>query len=184
MVFKKTKIEGVWEIGLEPRVDERGFFVRNFAKEEFAKQGIRFDIVHINRSLNKAKGTTRGFNYQVAPKAEAKILQCLRGKFYDVVIDLRKNSPTYGKWTSVELVPQKNMILCPKGCANAIQVLENDSELQYFVDEYYSPEHERGIRFNDPYFKIDWPFKTATVISEKDANWPLTQKENLPVVEL
>lgn len=184
MVFKETKIKGVWIVELEPRVDERGFFARNFAKEEFAKQEIEFNIVHINRSLNKAKGTTRGFHYQIAPKAEAKMLQCLRGKFYDVVIDLRKNSKTYGEWVSAELIPQKNMILCPKGCANAIQILENDSELQYFVDEYYSGDHERGIRFNDPYFKIEWPFKTPTVISEKDAGWPLVDAKNPPVVAL
>ena len=185
MVFKETKIKGVLIIELEPRVDERGFFARNFAKEEFAKHGIEFDIVHINRSLNKIKGTTRGFHYQLAPKAESKILQCLRGRFYDAVIDLRKNSSTYGEWVSVELDSgKKNMLLCPKGCANAIQVLEDDSELQYFVDEYYSADHERGIRFNDPYFKVDWPFKVPTVISDKDANWPLVDPNNLPVVEL
>lgn len=185
MIFHKTKIEGAWIIELEPRVDERGFFVRNFAKEELAKQGIDFPVAHINRSLSKVKGTTRGFHYQLAPKAEDKLLQALRGKFHDILVDLRKGSKTYGEWISVELDPEKkNMLLCPKGCANAIQVLESDSELQYFVTEQFSPEHERGIRFNDPYFKFDWPFQTPTVISEKDANWPLVSKENLPVVEL
>lgn len=185
MIFTKTKIEGVFIIELEPRVDERGFYARNFAKEEFAKQGIDFDIVHINRSFNKVKGTTRGFHYQLAPKAEGKILQCIRGKFFDVVIDLRKGSKTYGEWVSAEIsAEKKNMILCPKGCTNAIQILEDNSELQYFSSEQYSPEHERGIRFDDPYFKIEWPFMTPTVISEKDGSWPLVQKENLPVVEL
>ena len=183
MIFHKTKIEGAWIIELEPRVDERGSYARNFAKEEFMEHGIEFNIVHVNRSLNKIKGTTRGFHYQQTPKTEDKILQALRGKIYDVVLDLRKNSKTYSQWFSVELDPEKkNMVLCPKGCANAIQVLENDSELQYFSSECYSPEHERGIRFDDPYFKINWPFKIPTVISEKDSNWPLVQKENLPVV--
>ncbi len=185
MIFHKTKIKGAWIIELEPRIDKRGFYTRNFAKEEFAKQGIDFDVIHINRSFNKKKGTTRGFHYQLMPKSEDKILQVLRGKVYDVVLDLRKKSKTYGQWFSVELNPKKmNIVLCPKGCANAIQVLENNSELQYFSSAAYSPENERGIRFNDPYFKIKWPFKKPTVISEKDSNWPLVKKENLPVVDL
>jgi dTDP-4-dehydrorhamnose 3,5-epimerase len=185
MIFNKTKIEGVWTMALEPRTDDRGFFARNFAKEEFTKNGIDFDIVHINRSLNKSKGTTRGFHYQLAPKGEDKILQCLRGRIMNVVVDLRKDSATYGQWVSVELNPQdKNMILCPKGCANAIQTLEDDSELQYFVTEYYSPEHERGLRWNDPYLKVNWPFTAPTVISDKDAAWPLIDPVNLPTAEL
>lgn len=185
MIFNPTKLEGVWIVEMEPRVDERGFFARNFAKEEFEKKGIKYDIVHINRSLNKLKGTTRGFHYQLAPKGEDKILQCLRGRIFDVVIDLRKNSATYLQWISLELNPEKkNMVLCPKGCANAIQTLEDDSELQYFVTEYYSPEHERGIRWNDPYFKIDWPIKTPSVISDKDASWPLVEEGDLPTAGL
>lgn len=185
MIFEKTKLGGVWVVKLEPRVDERGFFVRNFAKEEFAKNGIDYNIVHINRSLNKVKGTTRGFHYQQAPKAEDKILQCIRGSIYDVVIDLRKSSATYGQWISLILnAEKKNMVLCPKGCANGIQTLEDDCELQYFVTEYYSPGHERGLRWNDPYFGVTWPIATPVVISEKDSNWPLVQKENPPSVEL
>ncbi|MGC9968341.1 MAG: dTDP-4-dehydrorhamnose 3,5-epimerase [Minisyncoccia bacterium] len=185
MIFQKTKLDGVWVVKLEPRVDERGFFVRNFAKEEFAKNGIDYNIVHINRSLSKIKGTTRGLHYQQAPKAEDKMLQCLRGRIYWVVVDLRKNSKTYGQWVSVELTPEKmNMVICPKGCANGIQTLEDDCELQYFVTEYYSPEHERGLRWNDPYFGITWPLATPAVISEKDSNWPLVEKENLPTVTL
>ncbi len=185
MIFTEVKMKGVWIIELEPRVDERGFFARNFAKEEFLKNGIEFNIIHVNRSFNKVKGTLRGFHYQQAPKAEGKVLQCLRGRAYDVILDLRKNSKTYGQWVAIELsAEKKNMIFCPKGCANAIQIMENDSELQYFVDEYYSPEHEHGIRWNDPYFKVEWPFAEPTVISEKDANWPLVEASNPPVAEL
>lgn len=185
MKFQETKIKGVWILEWEPRGDERGYFGRNFAKEEFAARGIDFGIVHVNRSWNKEKGTTRGLHYQLPPKAEDKLLQCLRGGFYDVVLDLRKNSPTYGKWVSVELAPEKkNIVFVPKGCANGVQVLENDSELQYFVSEYYSPEHERGVRFDDPYFAIDWPFKKPAVISPKDAAWPLAGENNKPLVEL
>ena len=181
MIFNETKLKGVWVITLEPRGDDRGFFVRNFAKEEFEKVGINYEIVHINRSFNKTKGTTRGFHYQLEPKGEDKILQCLSGKIYDVVIDLRKDSPTYGQSTSVVLDSEKqNMILCPKGCTNAIQTLEDNCVLQYFVSAGYSPEHERGIRWNDPYFNIEWPIKEPAVISEKDANWPLIDKDGLP----
>lgn len=184
MIFKQTKISGAWIMTMEPRVDERGFFARNFATEDFSKAGIDFDVVHVNRSFNKVKGTTRGFHYQLPPKSEGKLLQCLRGRVFDVVVDLRKDSPTYLQWVSVELNPEsKNMILCPKGCANAIQILEDNTELQYFVSEAYSPEHERGLRWNDPYLKINWPLE-GTVISEKDAAWPLIQKENLPFVML
>jgi dTDP-4-dehydrorhamnose 3,5-epimerase len=185
MIIRETKIEGLREIELEPRRDERGFFVRNFAKEELAKAGINYDIVHINRSLSKTAGTTRGLHYQITPKAEDKMLQCLRGKIYWVGIDLRKQSATYGQWHSVILSPEKmNMVICPKGCANGIQTLIEDCELQYFVTETYSPEHERGIRWNDPYFKTDWPIKEPSIISDKDAQWPLVDSKNMPTVEL
>jgi dTDP-4-dehydrorhamnose 3,5-epimerase len=185
MKINKTKIQGVYEIQLEPREDDRGYFMRNFAKEELAAAGIDYSIVHINRSLSKIKGTTRGLHYQLPPKAEDKMLQCLRGRIYWVVVDIRKGSQTYGQWLSVELTPEKkNMVICPKGCANGIQVLEENSELQYFVTEGYSPEHERGIRWNDPYFNIEWPIKIPGLISEKDESWPLIQKDNLPTVSI
>jgi dTDP-4-dehydrorhamnose 3,5-epimerase len=185
MIYNKTKIDGVWEITLEPRGDERGYFVRNFTKEELAKNDIDYNIVHVNRSFSKIPGTTRGLHYQQEPKAEDKMLQCLRGRILWAVVDIRKGSATYGQWLTVELSPKKmNMVICPKGCANGIQVLEPDSELQYFVTEYYSPEHERGLRWNDPFFGIEWPFKEPAVISEKDENWPLVDKNNPPTVTL
>lgn len=185
MIFNKTKLAGVWIIQLEPRVDERGFFVRNFAKEELATNGIDYDIVHIDRSLSVQKGTTRGLHFQRVPKAEDKIIQCLRGKIFNVVVDIRKGSPTYGDWLSVVLDPhEKNMILSPKGCVNGIQTLEDNSELQYFITEHYSPEHASGFRWNDPFFGIEWPFKVPSVISEKDAHWPLIDKNAPPVIAL
>lgn len=186
MLIKEQGIKGVFEITLEPRRDDRGFFVRNFAIEELQAAGIAsYDIVHINRSLSRVKGTTRGLHYQVSPMAEDKMLQCLRGRIFWAVVDLRKNSPTYGKSLSFELTPDKlNMVICPKGCANGIQTLENDSELQYFVTQKYSPEHERGVRWNDPSFGIDWPFKVPVIISEKDSQWPLVGEGNMPTVEL
>lgn len=185
MVFEKTKIAGVWLISLEPFADERGFFARNFAREEFLKQGITFDIVHVNRSLNKIKGTTRGFHYQSPPRAEDKLMQCIRGKIYIVVLDLRKKSETYLQWVSEELTPEKkNMIIVPKGCANAIQTLADDSELQYFVTEVYSPQYERGLRWNDPFLKVQWPVQVPAVISDKDARWQLIDETSPPCVEL
>ncbi len=185
MIFEKTKLDGVWVVKPELKGDERGFFFRNFAKEEFAKNGIDYTIVHINRSFNKTKGTLRGFHYQEAPKAEDKLIQCFRGSVYDVVIDLRKNSQTYGKCESLTLsAEEKNMVLVPKGCANAFLTLEDDCELQYLVTEGYSPEHERGLRWSDPFLGVTWPLATPVVISEKDANWPLVDRANPPVVEL
>ena len=184
MKFEQTKIPGVWIISLEPKGDERGYFVRNFAKEELARLGIEYNIVHVNRSLSKIVGTTRGLHYQVPPRAEDKMLQCLRGKILWAVVDIRKGSPTYRQWLAVELSPEKmNMVICPKGCANGIQVLAPDSELQYFVTETYSPEHERGLRWNDPFFGIDWPFKEPAIISDKDAAWPLIDPNRPPIVE-
>jgi dTDP-4-dehydrorhamnose 3,5-epimerase len=185
MRFTESKIKGLWFAELEPRMDERGYFVRDFAKEELAAIGIKYDILHGDRSFNKVKGTTRGLHYQIPPKAEGKIMQCLRGRFYCVAVDIRKGSATYGEWVSIELAPDKfNMIICPKGCVNGIQVLEDNSELQYFMSEVYSGEHARGFRWNDPFFDIEWPFKTPTVISDKDANWPLIDKKNPPAIEL
>ncbi len=185
MIFQTTKLKGVYVVEWEPKGDERGFFGRNFAKEEFAAQGIEYNIVHINRSFNRDKGTTRGFHIQLPPKAEDKLMQCIRGRIYDVVLDLRKNSPTYGEWVSVELTEDnRKMILVPKGCANGIQTMEDNSALQYFVTEVYSAEHERGVRFNDPAFKVKWPSATPSVISEKDANWPLVSEGNKIEVEL
>jgi len=185
MIFNETKIKGLWVIELEPRGDDRGYFVRNFAKEEFAAQGIEYEIVHINRSFSKLKGTTRGLHYEVPPKVGNKTIQCLQGRFFWAAVDIRKDSPTYGQFFSKELsADKKEMVLCPRGCANGIQVLEDDSELQYFMTQGYAPECERGIPWNDPYFHIDWPFKTPTVISDKDLKWPAVDPQNPPAVTL
>lgn len=172
MKITKTKIEGVFIIEPELREDTRGYFTRVFAKEELKKAGIDFSIVHINRSLTVEKGTIRGIHYQRNPKEEDKIIQCLSGKIFDVVIDLRKGSKTIGQWISEVLEPQsKKMLLLPKGCAHGFQTLEENTVVEYFVTEYYAPEFEKGVRWNDPKFKIDWPIKNP-IVSEKDANWP------------
>lgn len=176
MKVKRTEISGVFILELEPREDSRGYFARVFAKEILKQSGITFDIVHINRSLTKAKGTIRGIHYQVKPRQEGKIIQCVQGKIFDVAVDIRRNSKTFGKWVSVELSGEnKKMFLVPKGCGHAFQTLTNNCLIEYFVTEYYSPQDERGIRFDDSAFKIKWPIKQIEV-SEKDKNWPLFSK--------
>lgn len=172
MKITKTKIEGVFIIEPEPREDKRGYFARVFAKEELKKAGIDFSIVHINRSLSRQKGVIRGMHYQKKPKEEDKIIQCLAGRIFDVALDIRRGSKTYGQWVGQIVDPQnKKMLLVPKGCAHGFQTLEKNSVVEYFVTQYYSPDFEEGIRYNDPKFKINWPIEKA-IVSEKDANWP------------
>ncbi len=172
MKINKTKIKGVYIIDLEPRVDSRGYFTRVFAKEILGKHGIAYDIVHINRSLTRARGTIRGIHYQKKPFQEDKIIQCLKGRVFDVAVDLRPSSKTFGKWISIELSgDNQKMFLIPKGCGHAFQALEKDCIIEYLVSQYYAPDHEQGIKYDDPYFKIKWPLKKA-ILSEKDQNWP------------
>jgi dTDP-4-dehydrorhamnose 3,5-epimerase len=176
MIIRKTKIEGVYLINLEPRKDGRGYFTRVFAKEELEKNGIKYDIVHINRSLTEKKGTIRGFHFQKSPKEENKIVQCLQGSIFDVALDLRKSSKTYGKWFGAVLdAKNKAMLMIPKGCAHAFQTLEKNTVVEYFVSQYYSPVHERGIRWDDPAFKVKWPVKKI-IVSEKDGLWVHVKK--------
>lgn len=176
MRFTKTKIKGVYIIEPEPREDSRGYFARIFAKEELKEKGISFPIVHINRSVSKDKGVIRGIHYQRYPKGEDKIIQCVQGKIFDVAIDIRKNSKTYGHWVGEVLdAHNKKMLLVPKGCAHAFQTLEKNSLVEYFVTQYYSPLYEQGIRYNDPFFHINWPIKKI-IVSEKDRSWPDFEK--------
>jgi dTDP-4-dehydrorhamnose 3,5-epimerase len=175
MIFNKTEIEGVWVIEPELKIDERGYFARIFCQEELRKNGLSFNIVQINRSFTKKKGTLRGIHFQKEPKAEDKVVQCQRGGIYNVVVDLRKNSKTLGQWLAVELTEDnKKMLLVSKGCANGFQALTDNCELLYFMSEFYSPEHASGLRWNDPKLKIPWPIDNP-FLSEKDKNWPLME---------
>lgn len=175
MIFHKTKIEGLYIIEPELRVDERGYFARVFCKEEFSKIGFNFEIVQINRSLSERGGTLRGMHFQKPPKAEDKIIQCLKGAIYDVAVDLRKDSPTYGQWVAEELSENnKKIFFIPKGFAHGFQTLTDNCEVLYFMSEFYSLEYGSGVRWDDPFFNIKWPIK-PTIISDKDKNWPLTQ---------
>jgi dTDP-4-dehydrorhamnose 3,5-epimerase len=176
MIFQKTKFEGLFVIEPEIKTDERGSFARYFCKEELAKTGINFNIVQISRSFTNQKGTLRGMHFQKEPKAENKIVQCIKGAVYDVVIDLRQASETYSQWFAIELSEEnKKMLLIPKGFAHGLQTLTDNCEVQYFMSEFYSPENATGVRFDDPFFKIKWPLPNP-LLSDKDQNWPLTSR--------
>jgi dTDP-4-dehydrorhamnose 3,5-epimerase len=172
MIFHKTKIKGVYIIEPELKTDERGYFGRFFCKKELYENGIKFNIVQINRSLNKGKGIIRGMHFQKHPKSEDKIVQCISGAIYDVAVDLRKESKTYGKWVSVELTEEnKKMLLIPKGCAHGFQSLAENSEILYYMSEFYFSERESGVRYNDSFLNIKWPIDNPFLL-ERDKNWP------------
>jgi len=177
MIFKETPLKGEYIIDLEKRGDERGFFARVFCKNEYEKLNLTNDIVQINTSVTEHKGTFRGMHYQIAPKAEDKIIKVLKGSLYDVTLDLRPESPTFGQYFTVELSAEnRTMIYIPKGFAHGYLILEDGTELIYMVTEFYSPEHERIIRWNDPKFDIKLPFE-PTVVSDKDSNAPDFKEE-------
>lgn len=168
MKFVNGDLPGVQLIFLEKHEDERGFFARFFCKKEFSDQGMDNEIVQINDSYSKRRGTLRGIHFQVAPFGETKIVRCLSGGIFDVVVDLRKNSPTFLQWFGVELSAQnRTMIYVPKGFGHSFLTLEDDTEVLYFTTEFYSPIHERCIRWDDHTINIDWPI-SPEVISAKD----------------
>jgi len=176
MRFINTGIAGAYVIEPEPREDERGRFLRAWCAREFAAAGINFSPVQANMGFSVLKGTTRGMHYQQAPALEAKLVRCTRGAFFDVVLDLRSESPTYGQWYGVELTAgNAKMLFVPEGCGHGYQTLEDATELHYMTSEYYTPSAARGVRFDDPAFSIAWPLEAA-VVSEQDRNWPLTKK--------
>jgi dTDP-4-dehydrorhamnose 3,5-epimerase len=170
MIFTTTPIAGAYLIDVEKRGDERGFFARTFCADEFAAYGLVSQFVQVNDSFSVRQGTLRGMHYQLAPKAETKLIRCIRGALYDVILDLRRDSPTFGHSFDIELTAEnRRMMYVPKGLAHGFLTLTNDAEAFYFVDEFYAPECERGIRWNDPRFDLSWPIK-PTVLSDKDAS--------------
>lgn len=172
MIFTETPIPGVYVVDLERRGDDRGFFARAFCEREFAAHGLATRFVQANDSLSAQRGTLRGMHYQLAPRAETKLVRCIRGALYDVVLDLRPGSPTFGKSYGTELTAaNRRMMYVPKGFAHGFVTLEDDTEAFYLVDEPYAPEQERGVRWNDPRFGIRWPVEPA-VISDKDRRHP------------
>lgn len=159
---------------LEPTVfeDHRGFFMESYNKRDFEELGLFFNFVQDNHSLSVYAGALRGLHFQLEPKAQTKVVRCLKGVIYDVVVDLRKGSPTYKKWAGFILSEyNKRQIVVPKGFAHGILTLTPNTEILYKVDEYYSPEHDRSIRWDDPEIGIEWPIKNP-ILSEKDKNAP------------
>jgi dTDP-4-dehydrorhamnose 3,5-epimerase len=174
VIFKETKLRGAYIIEATPIKDDRGFFSRAWCKREFEEHGLDSNIVQCNISYNLKKGTLRGMHYQKNPYSETKYIRCIKGSLYDVIIDLRENSNTYGQWIGVELTEEnKKALYIPKGFAHGFQTLEDNTYVYYQVTEYYTSEAEGGVRWNDPQFNIIWPIKEPIVISSKDSSWPL-----------
>lgn len=170
MIFKET-LPGAYLIDLEKKGDDRGFFARAYCQQEFQQHGLTTHFCQVNNSLTAQKCTLRGMHYQLPPKAETKLVRCIRGALYDVILDLREESPTFGQSFGAELSAEnRRMMYVPKGFAHGFITLADDTEAFYFVDEFYAPEYERGIRYNDPRFALQWP-TSPTGISEKDKNW-------------
>ncbi|MBV8568889.1 MAG: dTDP-4-dehydrorhamnose 3,5-epimerase [Methylobacteriaceae bacterium] len=172
MIFRSTEIPDCHTVELEKREDERGFFARGWCSQEFQDHGLPDRFVQMNISSNRRQHTLRGFHFQTAPYGEDKLLRCVRGAVYDVVLDLRPDSPTFMGHITVELsAANYRMLLVPKGCANAFLTLADGTEVTYLVSEFYTPAAECGVRWNDPAFDIKWPAEPA-VISDKDRSWP------------
>ena len=172
MLFNETQIKGAYTVELEPHYDHRGFFARTFSAPEFEALGLNPSVVQCNLSFNRKKGTLRGMHYRVAPGTEAKVVRCTRGAIYDVIIDLRPHSATYRTWIDIELdADNRRALYIPEMCAHGFQTLVEHTEVFYQTSEIYMPQYERGVRYNDPAFEIEWPLPISE-ISEKDATWP------------
>tara|TARA_B100000989_G_C19373286_1_gene398355 strand:+ start:193 stop:717 length:525 start_codon:yes stop_codon:yes gene_type:complete len=171
MKIRKTRLKGVFVIIPEPNKDNRGFFQRLFCKKILGMKSLERNIVQINNSYSKYKGTTRGLHYQVDNAKECKFIRCLKGSLVNIVVDMRKNSKNYLKYTLIKL-SEKNryMSYIPRGFANGLQTLENDTEIIYFSTNYYNPKKERGVSIFDPKIKIKLPLKVS-IISKKDSSW-------------
>jgi dTDP-4-dehydrorhamnose 3,5-epimerase len=173
MIFEKTPLEGAWVISLDPIGDERGFFARAFCCREFEEHGLNPAVVQVNTSYNKDVGTLRGLHYQTDPAPETKMVRCIKGSLYDVIVDMRPESPTYRQYFGVELTPENGkMLYVPGNVAHGFLTLQPDTQIYYMVGEYYTPDCERGIRHDDPAIGIDWP-GPIHIVSDKDKNWPL-----------
>ena len=172
MRFHETGLQDAWLIEPEPAHDERGFFARTFCIREFAEQGLTTHFVQHSLSQTKARGAVRGMHFQRPPHAEVKLVSCARGAILDVIIDLRPNSPSYRQWRGFELTPDNHRRLyVPEGFAHGFQTLEHDTEVLYQISEFYSPEHARGVRWDDPAFGISWPDDERT-IADRDRSYP------------
>ena len=172
MIFTETKLKGAYIIEVRKFEDNRGFFGRTFCQKEFQDHGLNPNVSQANVSYNKKKGTLRGMHYQIKPYEEVKLVRCTRGAIFDVIIDMRPDSATCKQWIGVELRENSyTMLYVPEAFAHGFQTLEDDTEVIYQVSQFYTPGSERGIRYNDPAFRINWPVEVQ-VISDKDSSWP------------
>ena len=173
MIVNETRLVGVYVIDMVKIEDERGFFARVWCKKEVEEYKLVSSFVQLNTSFSKKRGTVRGLHYQISPHQEVKVMRCIRGAIFDVIIDLRPDSSTYMQWMGVEVSGENGrMLYVPEGFAHGFQTLVDDTEVIYPVSEYYCPKAERGVRWNDPTFGIRWPETEDVTISDKDRSWP------------
>ena len=172
MIFTETTLKGAFLIDPERREDERGFFARTWCQREFESHGVREQWVQCNISFNRKKGTLRGLHYQTPPYEEAKLIRCTRGAVYDVIIDLRPDSPTFTRWVAVDLTADdRRMLYIPEGFAHGFQTLTDDAEIFYQMSQFYAPAYASGVRWDDPALSIAWPADERT-ISARDRSYP------------
>jgi dTDP-4-dehydrorhamnose 3,5-epimerase len=172
MVFKETGLAGAWLIETEAARDERGYFARTYCEREFAAKGIAFRAVQCSTSYNARRGTLRGIHFQAGAAAEEKLVRCTRGAIYDVIVDLRKDSPSRRKWFAAELTADNGRLLfIPKGFGHGFMTLADASEMFYQISQFYDPEAARGVRWNDPALDIGWPAYDP-ILSERDRSYP------------
>lgn len=172
MTFTETALKGAFLVGLKKIEDDRGFFARGWCRDEFAAHGLNPDMVQLNVGFSHRRGTIRGLHYQAAPHQEAKFVRCTRGAIFDVIVDLRPESPTRGRWYGAELTADNGLMLyAPEGFAHGYLTLVDDTEAYYLTSCAYAPASARGVRYNDPAFAITWPLP-VTVVSDADGAWP------------
>jgi dTDP-4-dehydrorhamnose 3,5-epimerase len=173
MIYHYTPIPGVFLIETERREDSRGWFSRTYCAEEFSDMGMETNFAQCSTSFNEMRGTLRGLHYQTVPYAETKLVRCVRGAIFDVVVDIRPESATFGQWIAAELTGEDgSMLYIPMGCAHGFQTLAPYTEIFYQISTPYQAEHSAGIRWNDPSLNIDWPLANP-IISEQDSEWPI-----------
>jgi dTDP-4-dehydrorhamnose 3,5-epimerase len=180
IILKETKLKGAFVIEPEKFEDVRGFFARSFSQQEFREQGLRTEFVEAGISFNVRKHTVRGMHYQMKPHTQAKLVRCTRGAIYDVIIDMRPDSPTYKQWFPQELTAEnRSTLYIPEHFAHGFQTLEDGSEVFYQLSECYSPGSEHGFRWDDPAFGIQWPVTEGIIINERDRSYPDFERPRL-----
>lgn len=182
MIFRETALRGARVIELEPHTDDRGQFVRTWCREEFARHGLDVEFAQSSVSINPKQGTVRGLHWQAAPHAEAKLVRCVRGAIYDVIVDIEPRSATFGNWIGMTLTPQSQfMLYVPKGFAHGFQTLVDETEVNYLLSSPYVAAAGRGVRYDDPTLAISWPLPVSR-ISDRDRSLPLLDRRSSPQV--